>query len=113
MALLTLPDGTATEVDWRRDAALIARAQNAGGVLFGTLAGAVVHGGVAASAFDQPLKATPLYDGVTAMAQGSVVGLSPVAVMAEYRICAFDGQLLHPARSPEDLPLCEKKYCEN
>ena len=96
MPFITLPDGTATEVDWDLDSAFIARAKAAGG----TLAGAVIHSGVQATAFDKPVKVTPLYDGLKALEQGNIKGLTPVAEMSDYRICARDGALVHPPAVP-------------
>lgn len=97
-------DGMAEHLDSISDRAEIQARDAAGARWFGTLAGAVIHGGVAATAFDKPVRVEPLYDGAEALAQGSVAGLTPVGLAAHYRVVAMEGALLHPPRTPSDLP---------
>lgn len=97
-------DGTAEFLDWKADKAEFEKRAKTGAPWFPTLAGAVIHGGVTAAAFDRAVRAEPLYDGTEALAQGSVCGLTPIGVAATYRVVALDGALLHPPRAPADLP---------
>lgn len=66
------------------------------------LGNAVLYHGVQASVFSRPLKAEPLYDGTEALAAGSVSGLTPLGMAAEYSVCILDGELHHPPLWPSE-----------
>lgn len=69
---------------------------------FGTLAGAVLHGGVTATAFDRELRAEPVYDGVQALEAGLRKLPEPIGVVSDYRVVVFDGELRHPPLHPSE-----------
>ena len=94
-------DGMAEAIPGYGDAASSLKA--AGETVFPTLAGAILYGGVQASAFRHPIKAEPVYNGMEALNAGTVKGLTPVGVQASYKVEAIPGQLLHPPRWPGDL----------
>lgn len=69
---------------------------------FGSLAGAVLHGGVQATAFDKALRAEPVYDGVKALAAGLGALPEPIGVVSDYRVVVLDGELQHPPLHPSE-----------
>ncbi|MCW3783016.1 hypothetical protein [Defluviimonas salinarum] len=70
--------------------------------VYASLAGLILHEGVQATAFSS-FGATKLYDGVLALERGTVIGLEPVSVTADYRVECFEGELLHPPLHREEL----------
>ncbi|MDE4297148.1 hypothetical protein PXK56_18345 [Phaeobacter gallaeciensis] len=66
---------------------------------YGTLAGAVIHEGVMATAFDRAIIADPLYDGA-AWLEGQKI---EVGIASTYRIVATPGVQFHPSLSPTDF----------
>lgn len=68
----------------------------------GTLAGAVLYGGVSATAFDRELRAEPVYDGAQALEAGLRSLPEPIGVVSDYRVVVFDGELRHPPLHPSE-----------
>jgi hypothetical protein len=87
-------DGMAEWFDWDSDA-LDGTSQ-----WYGTLAGAVAHAGVQATAFAHPCKAETLYDAHRALTERLWV---PVGVMLDYRIAAIPNRLVLPPCSAADI----------
>lgn len=89
MAYLVL-DGVATEID---TAAEIDFAIDNGHVVYGTLAGAVHHGGAVATPFDGPVRVELLYNSAKALGIGTPDGrpiLEQVGSRATYKVIAAD-----------------------
>jgi hypothetical protein len=98
-------DGSCIVLDWKRDKAEITARNARGEAWFPTLGGAILYGGVQATAFDQPLKAEPVYNAQEALSRPLGTPLpDPVGVVSSYRVCVFNGELVHPPASPADLP---------
>ncbi len=97
-------DGGCLVLDWTTDKAEISNRNARGEVWYGTLAGAVVHSGVQATAFDKPLRAEPVYNAKEALERPLGAPLpDPVGLVSSYRVCAWEGALVHPPRAPQDL----------
>lgn len=104
MPYFVMPDGTCTELDWTADKAEISARSAAGETYYGTLAGAVLHGGVKASAFDRAVKSEPLYNALEALRRPVGAPLpSPVGHCASYRVIVLEGQFHHPGLAPGDI----------
>lgn len=95
------PDGNCFYLDWVKDRKEISDRIEKGDRYFGTLGGAILHGGVEATSFDQPIKAEPVYDTAAALARpaGAPLG-KPVGTRAHYRIDVHQGRLHHPPLWP-------------
>ena len=95
-------DGSATHLDWVLDRSEILRRLENKETYFGTLAGAVLYGGVQATAFDKPLRAVKVYHGTEAMAAVFAHRPlpEPVGLKSEYRVVVLDGQFYHPPLHP-------------
>jgi hypothetical protein len=98
-------DGSAQYLDWIDDKDEITRRIKNKETYFGTLAGAVLYGGVEATAFDQPIEAVEVYNGTEALeaifARQPLP--KPVGLQSEYRIVVLDGRFHHPPISPPSV----------
>lgn len=63
--------------------------------IFGTLAGAVIHGGVAATAFDRPAISEEVMSGRKWV---ELQAFRPEGLCLSLRVCAENGRLVHPPR---------------
>lgn len=68
--------------------------------VFGTLSGAVIHGAVAATAFERPALVEEVMSGRSWLASQS---FTPEGLTLSVRICAEDGRLIHPPRHHRGL----------
>lgn len=103
MPFFVTPSGQAEELDWTIDAREIDCRIAAGETCYATLGGAVLHGGVQATAFDRALRAVDLFDGKEALAAGSTAGLVPVGQRSDYRVAVHEGCLHHPPLWPSAI----------